>query len=85
MINCERPPSPSFPQPDESGFDVLIAFNSEAHTAEVSELGSVPVLTTRMNADLHMADELRKADKANMFVGAGEHRSAFAWAGFSRP
>jgi adenine-specific DNA-methyltransferase len=58
----------------EAGFDVLIAcaFNFEAHTTEFSKLGSVPVLKARMNADLHMADELRKTDKANLFVVFGE-------------
>jgi adenine-specific DNA-methyltransferase len=58
----------------EAGFDVLIAcaFNLEAHTTEFSKLGSVPVLKARMNADLHMADELRKTDKANLFVVFGE-------------
>ena len=58
----------------ESGFDVLIAcaFNFEAHTTEFTKLGQVPVLKARMNADLHMADELRKTDKANLFVIFGE-------------
>ncbi len=58
----------------EAGFDVLIAcaFNFEAHTTEFSKLGNVPVLKARMNADLHMADELRKTDKANLFVVFGE-------------
>jgi adenine-specific DNA-methyltransferase len=58
----------------EAGFDVLIAcaFNFEAHTTEFNKLGNVPVLKARMNADLHMADELRKTDKANLFVVFGE-------------
>jgi adenine-specific DNA-methyltransferase len=58
----------------EAGFDVLIAcaFNFEAHTTEFTKLGQVPVLKARMNADLHMADELRKTDKANLFVIFGE-------------
>ena len=58
----------------EAGFDVLIAcaFNFEAHTTEFGKLGKVPVLKARMNADLHMADELRKTDKANLFVIFGE-------------
>src|SRR5690606_28645593 len=49
----------------EAGFDVLIAcaFNFEAHTTEFSRLGKVPVLKARMNADLHMAADLRKTDK----------------------
>jgi adenine-specific DNA-methyltransferase len=58
----------------EASFDVLIAcaFNFEAHTTEFGKLGKVPVLKARMNADLHMADELRKTDKANLFVVFGE-------------
>jgi adenine-specific DNA-methyltransferase len=58
----------------ESGFDVLIAcaFNFEAHTTEFAKLGKVPVLKARMNADLHMADNLRKTNKANLFVIFGE-------------
>ncbi len=31
-----------------------------------------PVLKARMNADLHMADDLAKTDKANLFVIFGE-------------
>jgi adenine-specific DNA-methyltransferase len=58
----------------EAGFDVLIAcaFNFEAHTTEFSKLGDVPVLKARMNADLHMAEDLKKTDKANLFVVFGE-------------
>ncbi|MEO6564874.1 MAG: site-specific DNA-methyltransferase, partial [Casimicrobiaceae bacterium] len=58
----------------EAGFDVLIAcaFNFEAHTTEFDKLGRVPVLKARMNADLHMADDLKKTDKANLFVVFGE-------------
>ena len=58
----------------EGLFDVLIAcaFNYDAHAAEVNELGKMPVLRARMNADLHMATELKKTDKANLFVIFGE-------------
>jgi adenine-specific DNA-methyltransferase len=58
----------------ESGFDVLVAcaFNFEAHTTEFDKLGRVPVLKARMNADLHMAEDLRTTDKANLFVIFGE-------------
>jgi adenine-specific DNA-methyltransferase len=58
----------------ESGFDVLIAcaFNFEAHTTEFAKLGKIPVLKARMNADLHMAEDLKKTDKANLFVVFGE-------------
>lgn len=58
----------------ESDFDVLIAcaFNFEAHATEFAKLGKVPVLKARMNADLHMAEELKKTDKANLFVIFGE-------------
>ena len=58
----------------DAGFDALIAcaFNYEAHTTEFNKLGRVPVLKARMNADLHMADDLKKTDKANLFVIFGE-------------
>ena len=58
----------------EGGFDVLIAcaFNYEAHTTEFESLGRVPVLKARMNADLHMADDLKNTGKGNLFVIFGE-------------
>jgi adenine-specific DNA-methyltransferase len=58
----------------DAGFDVLIAcaFNYEAHATEFNKLGRVPVLKARMNADLHMAGELKTTDKANLFVIFGE-------------
>jgi adenine-specific DNA-methyltransferase len=56
------------------GFDVLIAcaFNYEAHTTEFSKLGRIPVLKARMNADLHMAEDLKNTGKGNLFVIFGE-------------
>ena len=58
----------------DAGFDVLIAcaFNYEAHTTEFARLGSVPVLKARMNADLHMAEDLKNTGKGNLFVIFGE-------------
>ncbi|MBV5285230.1 MAG: site-specific DNA-methyltransferase [Methyloversatilis discipulorum] len=58
----------------DAGFDVLIAcaFNFEAHTTEFSKLGKLPVLKARMNADLHMADDLKNTGKGNLFVIFGE-------------
>ena len=58
----------------DAGFDVLIAcaFNYEAHTTEFSKLGRVPVLKARMNADLHMAEDLKNTGKGNLFVIFGE-------------
>ena len=58
----------------EGGFDVLIAcaFNYEAHTTEFASLGRVPVLKARMNADLHMAGDLKNTGKGNLFVIFGE-------------
>ena len=58
----------------DAGFDVLIAcaFNYEAHTTEFSKLGRVPVLKARMNADLHMSDDLKNTGKGNLFVIFGE-------------
>lgn len=58
----------------DAGFDVLIAcaFNYDAHTAEFEKLGRIPVLKARMNADLHMADDLKNTGKGNLFVIFGE-------------
>ena len=58
----------------EAGFDVLIAcaFNYEAHTTEFNKLGRIPVLKARMNADLHMAEDLKATGKGNLFVIFGE-------------
>ena len=58
----------------DGGFDVLIAcaFNYEAHASEFNRLGRIPVLKARMNADLHMADELKNTGKGNLFVIFGE-------------
>ena len=58
----------------DGGFDVLIAcaFNYEAHTTEFENLGRVPVLKARMNADLHMAENLKNTGKGNLFVIFGE-------------
>jgi adenine-specific DNA-methyltransferase len=58
----------------EAGFDILVAcaFNYEAHTTEFAKLGRLPVLKARMNADLHMADDLKNTGKGNLFVVFGE-------------
>ncbi|MDP2762064.1 MAG: site-specific DNA-methyltransferase, partial [Sideroxyarcus sp.] len=58
----------------DAGFDVLIAcaFNYEAHATEFNKLGRIPVLKARMNADLHMAENLKNTGKGNLFVIFGE-------------
>ena len=58
----------------DAAFDVLIAcaFNYEAHTTEFNKLGRIPVLKARMNADLHMSDDLKNTGKGNLFVIFGE-------------
>jgi adenine-specific DNA-methyltransferase len=58
----------------DAGFDLLIAcaFNYEAHTTEFTKLGRIPVLKARMNADLHMAENLKNTGKGNLFVIFGE-------------
>jgi adenine-specific DNA-methyltransferase len=58
----------------DAGFDVLIAcaFSYDAHSAEFEKLGKIPVLKARMNADLHMADDLKNTGKGNLFVIFGE-------------
>ncbi len=58
----------------DADFDVVIAcaFNYEAHASEFTKLGRIPVLKARMNADLHMADDLKNTGKGNLFVIFGE-------------
>jgi adenine-specific DNA-methyltransferase len=58
----------------DAGFDVLIAcaFNYDAHASEFAKLGRIPVLKARMNADLHMAEDLKNTGKGNLFVIFGE-------------
>jgi adenine-specific DNA-methyltransferase len=58
----------------DAGFDMLIAcaFNYDAHSSEFDRLGRIPVLKARMNADLHMADELKTTGAGNLFVIFGE-------------
>ena len=58
----------------DASFHVLIAcaFSYDAHAAEFEKLGRIPVLKARMNADLHMADDLKNTGKGNLFVIFGE-------------
>lgn len=58
----------------DAGFDVLIAcaFNFDAQSSEFSKLGRIQVLKARMNADLHMAEDLKNTGKGNLFVIFGE-------------
>ena len=54
----------------DAGFDALIAcaFNYDAHSSEFKKLGRIPILKARMNADLHMAEDLKATSKGNLFV-----------------
>ena len=58
----------------DADFDVLIAcaFNFDAHSSEFDKLGRIPILKARMNADLHMAEDLKNTGKGNLFVIFGE-------------
>jgi adenine-specific DNA-methyltransferase len=58
----------------DAGFDLLIAcaFNYEAHRTEFTKLADLPVLKARMNADLHIAEDLKNTSKGNLFVVIGE-------------
>ena len=58
----------------DADFDVLIAcaFSYDAHSSEFDKLGRIPVIKARMNADLHMADDLKNTGKGNLFVVFGE-------------
>ena len=58
----------------DAGFHVLIscAFNYEAQTTDFDKLAALPVLKARMNADLHMQQDLANSGKGNLFVIFGE-------------
>ena len=58
----------------DADFDVLIAcaFNYDAHSTDFNKLGRISVLRARMNADLHMAEDLKNTGKGNLFVIFGE-------------
>ncbi|WP_367598776.1 site-specific DNA-methyltransferase [Pseudomonas fulva] len=58
----------------DANFDVIIAcaFNYDAPASEFSKLGRINVLKARMNADLHMAEDLKNTGKGNLFVIFGE-------------
>ena len=58
----------------DARFDVLIAcaFNFDAHSSELGNLGSLPILKARINPDMHMSDELKNTGRGNMFVVFGE-------------
>ncbi len=58
----------------EAGFDAVVscAFAYDAHSADLVRLGAVRILKARMNADLHMAADLKNTGKGNLFVIFGE-------------
>ena len=58
----------------DAGLDALVscAFAYDAHAAEVPQLGRVRILRARMNADLHLADDLKTSGRGNLFVVFGE-------------
>ncbi len=58
----------------DAGFDVLVscAFAYDAHATELPKLGKIPILKARMNADLHMGEDLKTTGKGNLFVIFGE-------------
>ena len=58
----------------DAGFNVLIscAFSYGGHCNEFTKLGNMPILQARMNADLHMAEDLKNTGAGNLFVIFGE-------------
>lgn len=58
----------------EAGFEVLVAcaFSYDARASDFKRLGRIPVLKARINADLHMAHDLKNTGKGNLFVIFGE-------------
>jgi adenine-specific DNA-methyltransferase len=47
---------------------IACALKLEAHSSEFERLGRIPILKARMNADLHMAGELKSTGFGNLFV-----------------
>ena len=58
----------------EFRFDTLIAcaFSYDAGCSDLDKLGRMRVLKARMNADLHMATDLKQTEAGNLFVVFGE-------------
>jgi adenine-specific DNA-methyltransferase len=58
----------------DAGLVTLIAraLSHDAHASEFEKLGRVNVLKARMNADLHMAEDLANTGNGNLFVIFGE-------------
>lgn len=58
----------------DRGYDEVItcAFNYDALSADLEKLGVIPIIKARMNADLHMAGELKNTGSGNLFVVFGE-------------
>jgi len=58
----------------DANLDVLIAcaFSFDAMSTQFEKLGRIHVLKARMNADLHMAEDLKNTGKGNLFVIFGE-------------
>ena len=58
----------------DNRFDVLIAcaFNFDAHSSELAQLGGLTILKARINPDMHMSEELKNTGRGNMFVVFGE-------------
>ena len=58
----------------DAGFDVVVscAFAYDAQATDLQRLGKVPILKARINADLHMGEELQNTGKGNLFVIFGE-------------
>ena len=65
---------PAAREAGDADFDVLIAraFSYEGQTTEFNKLGRIRVLEARMNADLHMSEDLKNTGKGNLFVIFGE-------------
>ena len=55
-------------------FDTVVscAFSYDAGCSDFDKLGRMRVLKARMNADLHMATDLKRTDAGNLFVVFGE-------------
>ena len=63
---------PGKPLRPVSTWVIACAFNYDSQAGEFSQFGRIRVIKARMNADLHMAEDLKSTDRANLFVVFGE-------------
>jgi hypothetical protein len=70
-LNRHPQPSPEAPPPSPPAASSDPPYH-DARSTDFDKLGRIPILKARMNADLHMSDDLKNTGKGNLFVIFGE-------------